>query len=196
MLTGVLDWGATEDADLQSILDEEDNVKTRIIFAREELKVRFPPVSINTPSFLWRHNQSNASILCPSCCVRTSAIAESHLYLFVDVSPTGRHCNYLPNKSSTCARRLVVRKPKDSARKSSRVKWQELPPVSSGEPSTQNSVEPHCIMCSCTSYVGRLRRRDETVKGSLQMEGLRRPSLIRFLIVRERRGGLLGLRSV
>lgn len=38
--TGVLDWGDTNEADLQSILDEEDNVKTRIIFAREELKVR------------------------------------------------------------------------------------------------------------------------------------------------------------
>lgn len=36
---GVLDWAATEEEDLQSILDEEDNVKTRIIFAREELKV-------------------------------------------------------------------------------------------------------------------------------------------------------------
>lgn len=37
-VNGVLDWAGTEDADLQSILDEEDNVKTRIIFAREELK--------------------------------------------------------------------------------------------------------------------------------------------------------------
>lgn len=36
---GVLDWGATNEGDLQEILDEEDNVKTRIIFAREELKV-------------------------------------------------------------------------------------------------------------------------------------------------------------
>lgn len=27
------------EGDLQAILDEEDNVKTRIIFAREELKV-------------------------------------------------------------------------------------------------------------------------------------------------------------
>lgn len=38
--TGVLDWGEIEDEGLQEILDEEDNVKTRIIFAREELKVR------------------------------------------------------------------------------------------------------------------------------------------------------------
>lgn len=40
MHAGVLDWAGTDEADLQSILDEEDNVKTRIIFAREELKVR------------------------------------------------------------------------------------------------------------------------------------------------------------
>lgn len=38
---GVLDWGAIEETELQSILDEEDNVKTRIIFAREELKVQY-----------------------------------------------------------------------------------------------------------------------------------------------------------
>lgn len=38
---GVLDWGAIEESELQSILEEEDNVKTRIIFAREELKVRY-----------------------------------------------------------------------------------------------------------------------------------------------------------
>eukprot|EP00903_Cladosiphon_okamuranus_P012770 g11938.t1 len=37
-VNGVLDWAGTDEADLQSILDEEDNVKTRIIFAREELK--------------------------------------------------------------------------------------------------------------------------------------------------------------
>ncbi|CAM9938093.1 unnamed protein product, partial [Laminaria digitata] len=37
-ISGVLDWGAMGDGDLQAILDEEDNVKTRIIFAREELK--------------------------------------------------------------------------------------------------------------------------------------------------------------
>lgn len=37
--TGVLDWGAISEGDLKEILDEEDNVKTRIIFAREELKV-------------------------------------------------------------------------------------------------------------------------------------------------------------
>lgn len=35
----MLDWADIDEADLQSILDEEDNVKTRIIFAREELKV-------------------------------------------------------------------------------------------------------------------------------------------------------------
>lgn len=43
MISGVLDWGAMADGDLQAILDEEDNVKTRIIFAREELKVCWPP---------------------------------------------------------------------------------------------------------------------------------------------------------
>lgn len=37
---GVLGWGAASDEQLQDILDEEDNVKTRIIFAREELKVQ------------------------------------------------------------------------------------------------------------------------------------------------------------
>eukprot|EP00904_Undaria_pinnatifida_P010858 jgi/Undpi1/6902/HiC_scaffold_21.g09377.m1 len=37
-VNGVLDWGAMGAGDLQAILDEEDNVKTRIIFAREELK--------------------------------------------------------------------------------------------------------------------------------------------------------------
>lgn len=35
----MLEWADIDEADLQSILDEEDNVKTRIIFAREELKV-------------------------------------------------------------------------------------------------------------------------------------------------------------
>ena len=39
----MLDWGAMGAGDLQAILDEEDNVKTRIIFAREELKVCWPP---------------------------------------------------------------------------------------------------------------------------------------------------------
>ncbi|CAM9318606.1 unnamed protein product [Ectocarpus sp. 4 AP-2014] len=37
-VNGVLEWADIDEADLQSILDEEDNVKTRIIFAREELK--------------------------------------------------------------------------------------------------------------------------------------------------------------
>lgn len=37
-VNGVLDWGAISEGDLKEILDEEDNVKTRIIFAREELK--------------------------------------------------------------------------------------------------------------------------------------------------------------
>ena len=41
MHAGVLDWAGTDEADLQNILDEEDNVKTRIIFAREELKVSY-----------------------------------------------------------------------------------------------------------------------------------------------------------
>lgn len=35
----MLEWGGATDEQLQEILDEEDNVKTRIIFAREELKV-------------------------------------------------------------------------------------------------------------------------------------------------------------
>lgn len=35
----MLEWGGASDEQLQEILDEEDNVKTRIIFAREELKV-------------------------------------------------------------------------------------------------------------------------------------------------------------
>lgn len=34
-----MDWSGASDEDLQEISDEEDNVKTRIIFAREELKV-------------------------------------------------------------------------------------------------------------------------------------------------------------
>lgn len=42
----MLDWGGMVDGDLQAILDEEDNVKTRIIFAREELKVIGNLVSI------------------------------------------------------------------------------------------------------------------------------------------------------
>ncbi|CAM9893026.1 unnamed protein product [Sphacelaria rigidula] len=35
---GVLDWQEASDEELKEIADEEDNVKTRIIFAREELK--------------------------------------------------------------------------------------------------------------------------------------------------------------
>lgn len=38
-LAGVLNWSESSAEELQDILDEEDNVKTRIIFAREELKV-------------------------------------------------------------------------------------------------------------------------------------------------------------
>ena len=68
MHTGVLDWAGTEEADLQSILDEEDNVKTRIIFAREELKVLLLfalaslLVFINTPRCL--DGIASESIVC------------------------------------------------------------------------------------------------------------------------------------
>lgn len=62
--------------------------------------------------------------------VRTSAIADSRLCLFVALFPPGSNCNCLPTRSSTCARKRVARKLKGSARKSSRVKWRELPPVS------------------------------------------------------------------
>lgn len=139
--TGVLDWAATEEADLQSILDEEDNVKTRIIFAREELKVSTLSTDIceKHPRPFGRVPSRMLWLLCVSNAVcENLAFAESHRYLFVALSlyplpPTGRQRNYLPTRSSTCARRLVVRKPKDSARKSSRVKWQELPQVSPRE---------------------------------------------------------------
>lgn len=36
---GVLDWSEISDEELTAVADEEDNVRTRIIFAREELKV-------------------------------------------------------------------------------------------------------------------------------------------------------------
>lgn len=37
--TGVLDWSSIDEEALKAIEEEEDKVKTRIIFAREELKV-------------------------------------------------------------------------------------------------------------------------------------------------------------
>lgn len=40
LLPGVLDWGAMSEEEMKKIEEEEDRVKTRIIFAREELKVR------------------------------------------------------------------------------------------------------------------------------------------------------------
>lgn len=140
MHTGVLDWAGTEEAGLQSILDEEDNVKTRIIFAREELKVcslLSLGLLVHTHTHvLRRRGKSNAvfflcaSILCANICRRQQPSVPFHLSL-CPFPRACRDCNYLPIRSSTCARRLVVRKPKDSARKSSRAKWQELPLVSS-----------------------------------------------------------------
>lgn len=133
MRTGVLDWAGTEEADLQSILDEEDNVKTRIIFAREELKV-----GSLLDLFHKQHTSPLRTFLCASIVPVPTACCT---FFSICHFPLGRHCNYLPTRSSTCAKRLVVRKPKDNARKSSRVKWRELPPVSSGEPSTQSVVQ-------------------------------------------------------
>lgn len=49
----MLDWGGMVDGDLQAILDEEDNVKTRIIFAREELKVIGNLVNIKYTGMYW-----------------------------------------------------------------------------------------------------------------------------------------------
>lgn len=159
--TGVLDWAGTEEADLQSILDEEDNVKTRIIFAREELKVLYALSCIlvfrRHTLIPWAAYTVNASfVACLKFFVRTSNFCRcqmpsvSYLLLAWFLLSAGRHCNCLPTRSSTCARRLVVRKPRDSARKSSRVKWQELPLVSSGErlPRTRSSVWPHCCRLS------------------------------------------------
>lgn len=64
MHTGVLGWAAIEEGELQSILDEEDNVKTRIIFAREELKVHRSSLIVNGHALVLQlHEHSNTGLI-------------------------------------------------------------------------------------------------------------------------------------